>query len=399
MSAEYDCRREWQESGLKTRKGYGWAFPLLLFVFLLAISCQAGHEKAESSVVQQRERQDEPQHARGEIELGTWQDLTNHKWDEGKIKDWLKPFYKAGITNFYICSSPEMLSRFAKVSHSFDGMKIHAWIFALNACNDADALAHREWFEVNRIGQNSLDNPPYVKIYKWLSPAVPEARQWVKDKAARYAAIDGLQSVHLDFIRFNDLFLGRWSQQKVFHIDQTTYEAKYDFGYHPKAIAAFKAKFGYSPLDLSAPWMSPEWNQFRMDEITSLVNEIVEETHAKGKEVSAAVFPFPERARMMVLQNWPAWNVDAVCAMNYHTMYLEKPSWHAFSVESGLQETHHRNKYIAGIFIHNIGGQEIYNISKMSVDAGADGINFFSANLLKKADKLDYVKKLHDELK
>ena len=375
----------------------GHAASLLLLFSLLFPSCQSGSETPNGTESRQEFQQTE-QATRGEIELGVWQDLTDHNYTVDKIKDWLEPFYEAGITNFYICSSPEMITRFVQASHSFDGMKIHAWIFALNACNDPDALAHRDWFEVNRAGQNSLDNPPYVKIYKWLSPAVPEARQWVKDKAAKYAAIDGLESVHLDFIRFNDMFLGRWSQEKVFHIDQTTYEAKYDFGYHPKAIAAFKAKFGYSPKELSAPWMSPEWNQFRMDEVTSLVNEIVEETHASGKKVTAAVFPFPERARMMVLQNWPAWNVDAVCAMNYHTMYLEKPEWNRFSVESGLQETHHRNLYVAGIFIHNINGQVIYDIAKMSIEAGADGVNFFSANLLKKGDKLNYVKKIKKEL-
>ena len=66
--------------------------------------------------------------------------------------------------------------------------------------------------------------------------------------------------------------------------------------------------------------------------------------------------------------------------------------------ESGLQETHHRNLYVAGIFIHNINGQVIYDIAKMSIEAGADGINFFSANLLKKGDKLNYVKKIKKEL-
>lgn len=42
--------------------------------------------------------------------------------------------------------------------------------------------------------------------------------------------------------------------------------------------------------------MSPEWLQFRLNEVTSLVNEIVEATHSEGKLVSAAVFPYPTRA-------------------------------------------------------------------------------------------------------
>ena len=31
----------------------------------------------------------------------------------------------------------------------------------------------------------------------------------MKDKAASYAALEGLTSVHLDFIRYNDAVLGR----------------------------------------------------------------------------------------------------------------------------------------------------------------------------------------------
>lgn len=331
------------------------------------------------------------------IELGVWQDATNKVYTVNEIKEWMKPFYEAGITNFYICSSPESIARYIEAAKAYNGAKIHAWIFALNACNDPETFKHKDWFEVNRLGENSLDKPPYVKIYKWLSPAVPAVRKWVKDKVAKFARLKGIASVHLDFIRFNDLFLGRWSQQDVFHIDQTTYEAKYDFGYHPKAIAAFKQQFGYSPLDLSAPYMSPEWIQFRMNEVSSLVNEIVEETHKKGVLVTSAVFPFPERARMMVLQDWPRWDVDAVCAMNYHTVYKEKLDWHKFSIENGLQETRHRNKYIAGIFINNLNGEDIYRAAKISIQAGADGINFFSANPLKKDNKLEAVKRINNE--
>ncbi|MFR5758185.1 MAG: hypothetical protein ACLUE2_08045 [Bacteroides cellulosilyticus] len=81
----------------------------------------------------------------------------------------------------------------------------------------------------------------------------------MKDKAASYAALEGLTSVHLDFIRYNDAVLGRRLQQHKFKIQQDTYRAEYDFGYHPVAIEKFKKLFGYSPLDLQAPWMSPEW--------------------------------------------------------------------------------------------------------------------------------------------
>lgn len=150
----------------------------------------------------------------------------------------------------------------------------------------------------------------------------------MKDKAASYAALEGLTSVHLDFIRYNDAVLGRRLQQYKFKIQQGTYRAEYDFGYHPAAIEKFKKQFGYSPLDLQAPWMSPEWLQFRLNEVSSLVNEIAGETHAKGKLLSAAVFPYPTRARMTVYQDWPTWKLDIVCPMNYQSFYSEGLDWY-----------------------------------------------------------------------
>lgn len=45
----------------------------------------------------------------------------------------------------------------------------------------------------------------------------------MKDKAASYAALEGLTSVHLDFIRYNDAVLGRRLQQHKFKIQQDTY--------------------------------------------------------------------------------------------------------------------------------------------------------------------------------
>ncbi len=331
------------------------------------------------------------------IDLGVWQDETGKTYSVDHIKAWMQPFYDAGIRNFYICTSVDMIKRYVEAAQSMPGAKIHAWIFSLNACNDTDLYVHKDWFDVNRKGENSLDNPPYTKIYRWLSPSVPAVRDWLKRKADSYASIPGLASVHLDFIRYNDRFLGRYSQEHYFHIDQTDIAPEYDFGYHPKAIEKFKQKFGYSPLDLSAPGLSPEWNQFRMDEVTSLVNEVVDEVHKRNVQVTAAVFPFPERARMMVLQNWPTWNVDAVLAMNYQHFYKERLDWNRFSVEAGLEETRHHNRYIAGIFVGNLNASEIYQVAKMDIEAGADGISFFSANPLKKDGKLETVRRIYDE--
>lgn len=330
------------------------------------------------------------------VALGVWDDV-NKSASVDSIIRWMKPLDEAGIKNYYMCGTPEEVARYIEAAKSYGGAKVHAWMFTVNAPRDSVALAHPEWFEVNRMGYNSYEYDPYVKHYKWLSPSVPEARRHMKNKAAAYAALDGLTSVHLDFIRYNDVVLGRHLQKHKFKIQQDTYRAEYDFGYHPMAIAKFKQQFGYSPLDLQAPWMSPEWLQFRLNEISSLVNEIVEDSHAKGKQVSAAVFPFPTRARMTVYQDWPTWKIDIVCPMNYQSFYSENLEWITFSVENGLRETSHRNKYISGLFVPDITAEELYEAVKLSIEAGADGVNFFNARSLLKDNKLEVVRKINEE--
>ena len=318
------------------------------------------------------------------IALGVWDDVDKNASVESLIL-WMKPFDEAGIKHYYMCGSPQEVARYIEAAKSYKGVKVHAWIFTVNAPGDSVALAHPEWFDVNRIGYNSHEYDPYVKHYKWLSPSVPEARRFMKNKAASYAALDGLASVHLDFIRYNDAVLGRRLQQHKFKIQQDTYRAEYDFGYHPVAIEKFKKIFGYSPLDLQAPWMSPEWLQFRLNEVTSLVNEIVEATHAEGKLVSAAVFPYP------------TWKIDIVCPMNYQSFYSENLEWIPFSIENGLRETFHKNKYVSGLFVPDITAEELYRAAKLSIEAGADGVNFFNARSLLKDGKLEVVSRINQE--
>ena len=343
-----------------------------------------------------RERNKKAEAAEQKIALGVWDDVDKTATVE-QIVEWMKPFDDAGIKNYYMCGTPEQTARYIEAAKRYKGAKVHAWMFAMNAPGDSAAYEHPDWFAVNRLGYNSLEYDPYVKHYKWLSPSSPGARQHVKDKTASFAALDGLASVHLDFIRYNDALLGRKLQRDKFKIEQDSYRAEYDFGYHPAAIERFKALFGYSPLDLKQPWLSPEWLQFRLNEVSSLVNEIVAQTHAAGKEVSAAVFPYPTRARMTVYQDWPAWDVDIVCPMNYNSFYLEGIDWIGFSVENGVRETQGKNRYVSGLFVPDLTAEQLYLAAKLSIEKGATGVNFFNARSLLRGDKLEAVRRIDRE--
>lgn len=364
--------------------------PLILFLTLIfaissfSVSAQTKNKKKNQSLQEQT------------VPLGIWENVNSTASVDSLIL-WMKPFDEAGIKNYYMCGKPEHVARYIEAAKAYPGAKIHAWMFTVNATGDPETFDHPEWFEVNRMGYNNLEYNAYVPYYKWLSPSVPEARQFIKNKAASFAALEGLESVHLDYVRYCDAVLGRSLQKNTYKIEQDTYRAEYDYGYHPVAIEKFKKIFGYSPLELKAPWLSPEWLQFRLNEVTTLVNEIVKETHAKGKKVSAAVFPFPTNARMTVYQDWPSWDIDIVCPMNYQSFYSESIEWIGFCVENGLRETRKKNQYVSGLYVSDISNEEIYKAAKISLEAGADGINFFNANALLEGNKLDVVKRLNEE--
>ena len=104
--------------------------------------------------------------------------------------------------------------------------------------------------------------------------------------------------------------------------------AKADFCCCPDCVAAFKKQSGIDITKVCDPSKIKEWAQFRCDAITALVNRISDAVHAKGKKLSADVFPGPKSyAEWMVRQQWGKWNVDAYFPMNYNDFYLRGPKW------------------------------------------------------------------------
>ena len=100
----------------------------------------------------------------------------------------------------------------------------------------------------------------YVNYYQWLSPFHPDARNHIKNNAKRLMEIDGLESVHLDYVRYPDVILGADLQPK-YGIVQDKELPEYDYGYHPIARKKFKEIFEKDPLDYDYPELSTEWRQ------------------------------------------------------------------------------------------------------------------------------------------
>ena len=101
------------------------------------------------------------------------------------------------------------------------------------------AQKNPDWYAVNKKGQNSLEYRAYVDYYQWLSPFHPEARKYVINNAKKLMEVEGLASVHLDYVRYPDVILGADLQPK-YNIVQDTEMPEYDYDYHPNARAGFK---------------------------------------------------------------------------------------------------------------------------------------------------------------
>ena len=302
-------------------------------------------------------------------------------------KNWEKKlnYYDSlGITEVLIHGSPEILRKIIPIA-SKKKIKVHGWIWTVNRPGDTIANKNPDWYQVNRNGDNSLDYRAYVNYYQWLSPFHPDARNHIINNAKQLMEVDGLASVHLDYVRYPDVILGADLQPK-YNIVQDNELPEYDYGYHPRAIKEFKKIFNKNPLEMRNPQLSTEWRQFRLNAITSLVNEIVDIAHSKNKKVTAAVFPFPEMSRQMVRQAWNDWNLDSAYPMLYNNFYRENINWIGFATKQGVSDVDfpiHSGLY-AGALKNPGDFEKAYNISK---ENGASGISIFTADGLNDEQK------------
>ena len=294
-----------------------------------------------------------------------------------------------GISEILIGGSPEVLKKIIPLANQ-KNIKVHGWMWTLNRPGDTVAQKHPEWYAVNRNGQNSLEYKAYVNYYQWLSPFHPEARKHIINNAKKMMAIKGLASVHLDYVRYPDVILGADLQPK-YNLVQETEMPEYDYDYHPLARAGFKNIFDKDPMDFKHPELSTEWRQYRLNAITSLVNEIIDIAHAKDQKVTAAVFPFPEMSRQMVRQAWNDWNLDTAYPMLYQNFYRENINWIGFATKQGVSDVDF--PIISGLYAPALrDAKDLEKAITIAKENGAKGISIFTADNLTKEQKAVFVK-------
>ena len=369
---------------------------LIVTITFSLIGCLEKNESKKSSSEKIIEEKETPKKV---FTFAAWGDPGKGARD--KQKDRLKRLSDAGITDLLPSAGIDRLKELITLGKDY-GIKIHAWHWMMNVGGAKECQDHPEWFSVNSLGQNCKDFHPYVNYYKFLSPFAPGARDYIKRGVREKAKIEGIASVHFDYIRYVDVILGADLQKKYKHnggeLVQDRILPEYDFGYHPIARQQFKEKFGVDPLELDDKEENPAWQQFRMNAISSLVDECVEICHEEGTKASAAVFPFPQLAREYVRQDWGHWNLDIFYPMAYKKDHQGNVGWVGFATKEGVRDLSPSQELVTGILVGHY-GKNLKDFEQAIVEAhdnGAKGIAFFTANSLSD-EHLAIIKKYDDE--
>ncbi len=288
----------------------------------------------------------------------------------------------AGITGMLIRASGDQYRSIIPLAqkHSID---IHAWIITLNRAWDDEAKKHPEWYTVSRRGDSCLDVHPYVDYYQWVCPSKEEVYSHIENEVMSLLNINGLKGVHLDYIRYSDVILpvGLW---KKYNLVQDKEYPEFDFCYCETCRERFLEESGIDIRNLVEPESSVEWREYRWNSVTRFVNRLSEKVHndSPGRLLTAAVFPYPEIARMICRQDWAKWNLDAFFPMIYQSFYNEDINWIGTSVATGVSDLQGRAPLYSGLFVPALPPEKIQEAIDVSITNGAAGVCYFNYNSL-----------------
>ncbi len=277
--------------------------------------------------------------------------------------------------------TPDDYRRVIPVAQKY-GIEVYAWLWTMNLEHDRETILqeHPEWFSVNRKGESLVDTKAYVDYYKFMCPALPEVREYIRQKITAYCEVDGLNGIAIDYHRFVDVILPTTLWPKYGIVQDREYP-EWDYGYHPAMIQLFMDRYGYDPREQEDPSVDEKWLQFRCDQITEVANEIAEVVHSYGKVMAASPFPTPAMSRSMVRQDWGKWNLDIVFPMVYYNFYTEDISFISDCTIENVKDKNDMTTLYCGMMAVN--GPAMFESMDAALDNGAEGIAVFTINSLR----------------
>ncbi|NLA15887.1 MAG: family 10 glycosylhydrolase [Bacteroidales bacterium] len=272
--------------------------------------------------------------------------------------------------------TPEDYKTAIPIAHRY-GLEVYAWLWTLNPEHDRESILknHPEWLSVNRKGESLANTQAYVDYYKFMCPALPQVREYIKEKVSAYCRVEGLNGIAIDYHRFVDVILPTtlWPRYGVL---QDREYPEWDYGYHPAMITLFEEQYGYDPRQSDDPSTDENWLQFRCDQVTEVANEIAKVVHAHGKVMAASPFPTPQMSRAMVRQDWGQWNLDLVFPMVYHNFYTGDVSFIEDCTIDNVKQKNPATTLFCGMMATN--GNEMFECMDAALNNGAKGIAIFT---------------------
>lgn len=336
---------------------------------LSVISCQSQTENLS--------KEQTPKTSEEKFVFSTW--ITyNPERDEESYHQEFKKYKSNGIDEVLVNTSAdaEALKRLVPIAKN-EGIALHAWIMAVNRPGDQEALQHPEWYMVSREGKSCFDHRPYVEYYQWLCPTREASRNHILKLVSQLADVDGIASVHLDYIRYPDIFLPIGLLPN-YNLKQEEELPEFDFCYCDVCVKAFEDIHHKNPRNFTNPAIDMEWKQFRLNQIRNLVNDASKIVHDKGKKITAAVFPYPEMADHMVRQRWDKWNIDRVYPMIYHNFYNEETDWVGFATRQSVEDLEGKSTELyTGIYVPPVDADQLKEAILLAKENGALGVSFY----------------------
>ena len=345
---------------------------LALFTVLWFSAC-------EQSKNQETSKQDQKSET---FKVWTWLSAKSD-WTDSTYQSRFKQLAENGINAVLINTGtdPKELTRLTPLAAEA-GLEVHAWIMAMNRPGDTVALQHPDWYAVSREGKSCFDTRPYVGYYQWMCPTRPESRGHVLTLVKGLAEVPGVASVHLDYIRYSDVFLPIGLLPK-YDLVQNEELPEFDFCYCDQCIEKFEGIHHKNPRKMEHPELDLEWRQFRLNQVKAVVDDAYKIAHDHDKILTAAVFPYPEMAAQMVRQRWDKWNIDMVLPMIYHNFYNEELDWIGFATRQGVEDLSARETELhTGLFIPSIPADQLKEALEQAKSNGAKGVALFDAGAL-----------------
>lgn len=312
-------------------------------------------------------------------------------------QDWTILFQRiqqSGFKGILINAGPDLLLKVIPLAKA-QSLEVHAWMWTLNQPGAKDLQAQKpELYSISREGKSVLEAPPYVGYYRWLCPSRAGTLDFLHQKVASLLAVEGLDGVHLDYVRYCDVILPRGLWEK-YDLVQKEELPPFDYCYCAVCRSNFEQASGLDPAKMEDPSANQAWKQYRYDQLSRIVNAISDQVHAENSLLSAAVFPYPDLARKLVRQSWDDWRLDKVFPMIYHSFYEEGMNWIKRSTDSGVKDIANRFTLHTGLYIPALKkAAQLQKAIQKSRQGGAEGIAIFNGDNLPE----DYWEHLQDAL-